>query len=71
MKDTFFSTENCDRCGGSLKGQFRKMSWFTKDCLCQNCSKEEMRIKKVLEDKGVDTRSLEGCGQCPKLEEDE
>ena len=34
--DSFFSQQNCDRCGKSLK-HGRMMSMFNTDCLCLDC----------------------------------
>jgi hypothetical protein len=39
-KDTFFSQQYCDRCGGSLDGG-RTMSKFSTECICIICSKNE------------------------------
>lgn len=36
MPDKFFTQNNCDRCGGSLKDG-RMMSAFNTDCLCMTC----------------------------------
>lgn len=38
--DKFFTQENCDRCGKSLKGG-RIMSMFNNDCICMDCKKKE------------------------------
>jgi hypothetical protein len=67
MGDKFFTQSSCDRCGDSLSGKTRTMSWFTEECICGKCSKEENEIKKRALDKGVDSRSLEGCGFIPKF----
>jgi len=42
VMDTFFTQENCDRCGKSLKDG-RIMSMFNKDCLCLECKEEETK----------------------------
>ena len=34
--DKFFTQNNCDRCGGSLKNG-RMMSMVNTDCLCMDC----------------------------------
>jgi len=39
--DKFFTQENCDRCGKSLKGG-RTMSMFNTQCICMDCKKDEM-----------------------------
>lgn len=38
--DKFFTQENCDRCGKSLKDG-RIMSMFNKECICMDCKKKE------------------------------
>ena len=38
----FFSQENCDRCGGSLKDG-RIMSIFNTDCICMSCKEQERK----------------------------
>lgn len=43
-KDTFFSQDTCDRCGGSLDGG-RTMSMFNDDCICMKCKEEERKHK--------------------------
>ena len=40
MRDAFFEKQNCDRCGGSLKGG-RIMSMYNDDCLCMECKSKE------------------------------
>jgi hypothetical protein len=65
MTDKFFTQRNCDRCGKDLSGG-RTMSWFTEECICMECKEKERELKKQLNKKGVDTRSLEGCGYIPK-----
>ena len=42
--DTFFSRNNCDRCGASLEGG-RIMSMYNTDCICMECKKRE-RLRK-------------------------
>lgn len=42
--DKFFTQENCDRCGGSLK-KGRIMSMYNKDCICMECKKKERERK--------------------------
>jgi len=49
--DTFFSQQNCDRCGGVLKGG-RTMSRFNTACICLECAEAEKRhpdYKKAVE----------------------
>jgi len=65
MKNNFFTQTKCDRCLGSLIGKPRQMSWFTKECLCPRCIKEEQRIKQKLEKQGIEISKLEGCGYIP------
>lgn len=65
MNDQFFTQSNCDRCGSSLEGGSRKMSWFTEECLCESCSSKESHLRDELEANGVDTSELEGCGEMP------
>jgi hypothetical protein len=43
------------------------MSWFTEDCICGKCSKEETEIKARALKEGMDSKSLEGCGFIPKF----
>lgn len=43
-KDTFFTQDKCDRCGGSLEGG-RTMSMFNTDCICMKCKEEEKKNK--------------------------
>ena len=40
MTDSFFTKENCDRCGKPLNGT-RTMSRFNTDCICERCATEE------------------------------
>ena len=40
--DKFFTQENCDRCGKSLKGG-RIMSMYNTKCICLECKKKEMQ----------------------------
>lgn len=39
--DKFFTQENCDRCGKSLK-EGRTMSMFNTQCICMECKRKEM-----------------------------
>jgi len=51
VKDKFFTQENCDRCGGGLKG-CRTMSKFSEACICMVCSDMEQQdpdYKKAVE----------------------
>ena len=43
------------------------MSWFTEECICEDCSKEEKNIKERALNKGMDVKKLEGCGFIPKI----
>jgi hypothetical protein len=61
--DTFFSQENCDRCGKPLDS--RTMSWFTKECICMGCSALESDIKTNMRIAGKNPSSFEGCGFVP------
>jgi len=65
MTDKFFTQTTCDRCSGPI-GQVRQMSWFTEECLCSQCTKEEKELRTRLETQGVDVHNLEGCGYIPK-----
>jgi hypothetical protein len=67
MGDKFFTQKDCDRCGSSLTGKARTMSWFTEECICEDCSKEEKNIKERALNKGMDVKKLEGCGFIPKI----
>lgn len=42
--DKFFTQENCDRCGESLKNG-RIMSMFNKECICMDCKKKNVLIR--------------------------
>jgi len=64
MQD-FLSIENCERCGESLKGKARTMSWFTTQTICMKCSAKEDEIKAKLRAKGIKD-AMEGCGYIPK-----
>jgi len=66
MKDTFFTTETCDRCQGGFSNGGRIMSWFNDDTLCEACKKKENELRESLRAKGIDTDKLEGCGYIPK-----
>jgi predicted nucleic acid-binding Zn ribbon protein len=60
--DKFFTKDNCDRCGRSLK-YGRTMSWFTEQTICMECSQKESELRKALNNNGID---YEGCGWIPK-----
>ena len=62
MKDTFLTTNKCDRCTNTNMTA-RIMSWFTKERICMECSRAETEIKKQLRAKGMTT--MEGCGYVP------
>ncbi len=64
--DTFFSKANCDRCSNKLVS--RKLSWFTEDVICMDCSIREGHLKKALYARGEDINALEGCGYIPQVE---
>jgi len=66
-KDTFFTTDRCDRCGSSPL-VVRTMSWFTKEALCMACSDSEAEIKTKLREMGY-TGAMEGCGYIPNPNE--
>lgn len=40
--DRFFTQENCDRCGKSLRAG-RIMSMYNTQCICMECKKKEMQ----------------------------
>ena len=61
--DTFFSQENCDRCGARLGA--RTMSWFTDETICTECSGNETELKSRLKEAGIAPDTLEGCGYLP------
>ena len=63
-EDTFFTQENCDRCGKKLS--VRTMSWFTTETICSYCSDNEYKLKMALCAMG-DKKSYEGCGYIPKI----
>lgn len=65
MRD-FLSVENCQRCGASLKGKARTMSWFTTETICMDCSAKEDKIKQKLREKGIEN-AMEGCGYVPTV----
>ena len=65
MTDRFYTTRNCDRCGESLEGKARKMSWFTEDCLCPDCINKEKVLRNELSKNGINVANLEGCGYMP------
>ena len=65
--DKFFTQSTCDRCKSSLEGKARKMSWFTEECICEVCYSKEATLRSQLEEKGVDTSELEGCGEMPTV----
>jgi hypothetical protein len=70
--DDFFTTSCCDRCGESLVGHARTMSWFTEETICtsgkgkrHSCQFLEERIKTAITERGENTRDYEGCGYLP------
>jgi len=68
MTDRFYTTKTCDRCKKQI-GMVRTMSWFTEDCICSTCHKEETNLKTELNKRGINTSALEGCGYVPKIKE--
>lgn len=42
--DRFFTQQNCDRCGKTLKNG-RIMSMFNTDCICIDCKEKEKQHK--------------------------
>lgn len=67
-KHTFFTTPNCERCGTSLEGKGRRMSWFTEECLCDSCVSKEQLVRTILDRRGIKSSELEGCGYVPKVD---
>jgi len=67
MTNRFFITKTCERCHAGLEGQARKMSWFTEECLCEDCIKKEQEARNKMDAAGIDSSSLEGCGYLPKM----
>jgi recombinational DNA repair protein (RecF pathway) len=63
--DEFFTKKECDRCGNPLPS--RKMSWFTDEVLCHECSMKESEVKTKLLSQGKDLRNYEGCGYIPNI----
>ncbi len=61
-EDTFFTQDNCDRCGGRLTA--RTMSWFNDQTICLACSRKEDEIKRALKDPS----RFEGCGFVPMVD---
>ena len=72
--DDFFNRATCERCGCSLTGHARTMSWFTEETICtsgngkrNSCQFQEEKIKQAIKDRGEDTRDYEGCGYLPTI----
>lgn len=72
--DDFFRRTTCERCGESLSGHARTMSWFTEETICtsgrgkyMSCEQKEYKIKQALRDRGLDPRKYEGCGYIPTV----
>lgn len=67
--DDFFSRATCERCGKSLAGRSRTMSWFTEETICtdgpNSCQHQEEKIKSAIRERGESTRDYEGCGYIP------
>jgi hypothetical protein len=61
---TFFTQNNCDRCGNPLP--VRIMSWFTGETICMDCMNKESETKAKLRAKD-DTKDYEGCGYIPTI----
>lgn len=55
-RDTFFTQNHCDRCGGDLKGG-RIMSMYNEDCICMTCSDKESKREDYK--KAVDADNVE------------
>ena len=70
MGDRLLDANCCERCGESLEGKGRMMSWFTEETICangeNNCSAKESEIKRKLREQGKS--SHEGCGFIPIVE---
>ena len=73
--DEFFGRSTCERCGCSLKGHARIMSWFTEETICtsghgkrDSCQHQEEKIKQALRDSGKNPRDYEGCGYIPTID---
>ena len=64
MRDTFFSSTRCGRCGADLKGGFT-MSWFVEIAICSQCSDKERIIKNYFRSRGE--WDHEGCGYIPSV----
>lgn len=65
--DGFFLKTKCDRCHASLDEtglDIRTMSWFTHECICSKCKKEEEDLRAKLPN-DVD---YEGCGYLPVID---
>jgi hypothetical protein len=67
--DTFFIQKCCDRCGRELTAE-RKMSFFTKETLCMDCSAEEDDIRQKIREQDGDPMAdlkYEGIGMIPVI----
>jgi len=63
--DTFFTKENCDRCGKELHG--RTMSFFSEEAICMDCAKKESEVKAEMRRQGINPESYEGIGHVPDI----
>ena len=64
-QDKFFTQKACDRCFQSLEGKMRTCSWFTDECICEDCKKRETKVRtKLIRNNQHD---FEGCGFIPKI----
>ena len=73
--DDFFRRTTCERCGESLSGHARTMSWFTEETICTSgrgkhlsCASKEDKIKQALRERGENPRDYEGCGYIPTVQ---
>jgi hypothetical protein len=70
VKDDFFESRKCDRCGSEEAKRICVMSWFTEQKICMECSEDErqirVRIREYYKDPQADLK-FEGCGFIPSL----
>jgi hypothetical protein len=67
--NTFFIQKRCDRCGHELT-KMRRMSFFNKETLCENCSTKEDEIRRTIrEQEGDQIADLkyQGIGVLPVI----
>ncbi len=62
----FTRKENCERCCEPI-GKVTRMSWYTTEMLCMNCTDAEDAFRRNLTNKHIalEHHSLEGCGFVP------